>query len=74
VSFKTTIGDYEVSTVKTFDHGWETMVFNNRNGDTDTHPKFYRRHVNSAEAFDWHTMVVERMRNTNEPERTSEAR
>ena len=53
--------EYEVSTCLTFDRGWETMIFNNINGDSDVSINgvdYHSLHVNEQAAQKWHNYVV----------------
>jgi hypothetical protein len=65
---KTTVGIYEISTCDTWDRGWETMIFNNVNGDTDVRPEFTKRHANEQKAKIWHEYVVGMMQKEQEEE------
>jgi hypothetical protein len=58
---KTKVGIFEVSTVQLVDGYYETMVFNDVNGDTNVRPEFTRRYDNKFDAEQWHAHVVYRM-------------
>ena len=71
--FKTKVGGLEVSTVAlpkalsglydTDEYGssldWETMIFDDRSGETDVKPHLTRRHTDMFEAKNWHDHCVE---------------
>lgn len=46
---------YEISTVNTFDAGWETLLFKAGGGYTES--EYERRHRDYAEAKAWHEHV-----------------
>ena len=61
-AMKTKVGNLEVSTVDTWDHGLETMIFNDATRESDVREDMKRRHRNYVEARDWHDKCVKRLK------------